>query len=355
MRSIIFIIFLLPFIGLSQNDTIIEKKVLNIGVKNTPPFIINTGDKYTGISIDLWESIASKKGYDFVYSDYTQKIEDSNIDVMINDVINQKIDICINPLTVNKSRLEKFDFGQPFYISSLAVAVKTDDSTFLSNFFSEGLLKVIIIILIVVLFFGFLLWLAEKKHYPDNKGFGGFINGWLKSTSLILSSKKSKSIKSGTGNFISLIGALIIIFIICGYAAASFFQLNTDKNAEKASDIQTLKELSVGTITATAPQKYLKEQNISTENYTSISELIEALLNGEIEAIVYDEPILKYEIHEQEKDDYIHILPYQFNKQYYSFSAATNNTIIDEVNPLIFEIFESSEWDSILTNYNLSR
>jgi ABC-type amino acid transport substrate-binding protein len=75
MRSIIFFIFLLPFIGLSQNDTIIEKKVLNIGIKSTPPFIINTGDKYTGISIDLWESIASKKGYDFVYSDYTKKLK----------------------------------------------------------------------------------------------------------------------------------------------------------------------------------------------------------------------------------------------------------------------------------------
>lgn len=40
-----------------------ENKVLRIGVKEAPPFVMFDGETYSGLSIDLWQEIADEHGW----------------------------------------------------------------------------------------------------------------------------------------------------------------------------------------------------------------------------------------------------------------------------------------------------
>ena len=82
--------------------------------------------------------------------------------------------------------------------------------------------------------------------------------------------------------------------------------------------------------------------------------LLSALDNGEVEAIVADDVVLKYMIGSGKlsgKFEDLEVLPYQLEKQNYGFIITENNPYEEEINRALLQIRESRKWRKTLVDY----
>ena len=82
---------------------------------------------------------------------------------------------------------------------------------------------------------------------------------------------------------------------------------------------------------------------------------MESLRDKEIEAFMYDEPILKYRIKEDSTFTKFQILPVKFDVQFYAFGLVKDKTDLEQaISQRILEIMETQEWQVVLNEYGLT-
>lgn len=339
------------FTGFSQKDTLSNKIV--VGIKQTPPFIYKENDKIKGLSIDLWEKLAPQLGLEYEYKEY--KLKD-----LLVALENGEVDMCISPLTVTSERIKKFNFLQPFYDSNLAITTHKQDSNslflFLKNFFSYDFFKAVSLMFFIILIFGILLWIVEKRNNPEQfgKGIKGMGQGiWWSAVTMTTVGYGDKAPSTPLGRVIATVWMFTAVIIISGFTGSISSALTVNKLQSNIQSVNDLKRLDVGTVEGSSSYKYLIKKDINASTFTTVKNGLQALYKNEIDAFVYDEPIMKHHIFNNNFDDKLYILPIKFNTQYYSFSLPANNIDQKKLNYLLLKELESSDWQNILANYKL--
>ncbi len=333
---------------------------LTVGLKVTPPFIIKEKGKYTGVCIDLWESVAQKLGVVYEYKEFGQ----SEIKEMLTATENGSIDLCINPLTVTSERIKRVDFTQPFFMSSLAVAVPRGSSvgfiSILPNLFSLKFITAILLLATVLLVFGVTVWLVEKKKNPEQfrPGIFGIGDGiWWAASTMTTVGYGDKAPRSFIGRVFGIVWmftAILVISSLTGSIAASLTA------SELSSDIKSINDLShkhTGTIAGTGSDAFLLRNKIAPykSDFKTIPEAIHALDAGIIDAFVYDRPVFDYYASHEDYDRGIAILPKKLSIDYFSFAAQKGSPLLPKINPIMIQELEKISWLGVLGKYNLSK
>lgn len=359
-RTLFFLIILFAFFvqkAKSQNvDTlIVPQDTLIVGLKISPPFTIKNDYGYTGLSIDLWEKIAENLHVEYRFKEY-------DLEHVLPAIENGEVDICISPLTVTSERLLRFDFTQPFFTSKLSIAVpaSTEDTVkaLISSFFSLGFLKAILVLLFVIFIFGLALWLIERKHNPQfNKKFRGIGDGiWWSAVTMTTVGYGDKAPQSTAGRVLAVVWMYTAIIIISSLTASITSAVTVHEIKSRVETIDDLKSIKVGTLKSSATERFLISQNITELSYFhDVSEGLNALANQEIEAFIYDEPIMRYIMHSENLVDEIAIVPNDLSSQYYSFSLPHGHYLLEQINPILMRELESVNWKGILNKYNLEQ
>lgn len=327
---------------------------LVVGVKITPPFIMKTMDgTYTGLSFDLWNEIAEEMGIRYTVKEYDLK-------GLEKALVNKEIDICINPLTVTESRLEKFEFTQPFFISSLGVATsakrKNKSYIILSNFLSWDFLKMIGILVGSIMLFGFLVWLAERGNNPDHfeHGWQGLWDGfWWSAVTMTTVGYGDKSPKTFIGRIISLVWMFSAIVIISGFTASITSTITLESLDAHISHTEDLFSKKLGAVANSSTIDYLKRHHMKFQVYPNEVKGLEAVKNHEIDVFVHDEPIMRYQIKRHEWSTQIQIILHSLRVEYYSFSLPYDSDLLHEINPVLVKKLHSDYWQIILKKYDL--
>ena len=351
MKHFALLILGLVFLSIATKAEVGKSDTLKVAVKHTPPFIIKDGKTYSGLSIKLWEKIAGDLQLQYVYQEY-------DLQGLLDALKNGDVDICINPLSATSQRMEDFNFTQPFYISNLCIAVNSKGGhglfAVLKKFFSADFLKVVLLLLFVILIFGFLFWMAErKKNQADFRtGFKGIFDGlWLSAVTMTTVGYGDKAPKTTLGRAIGLIWMFTAIIIISGFTAGIASALTVDKLESSIEKLADLQKTTVGTLSKSSAAYFLKNKDIHFIGFERVEEGLTKLGQGEIEAFVYDEPIVRYYIGQSSFD--LEVLPLKFDSQYYGFSMPYSNQMIHQINPILLQFIESDQWKYIKNQYGL--
>ena len=93
------------------------ERPIRVAARICPPFVINDGSEFSGLSIFLWDNIAVELGLEY-------SIEEYGLDEMIEAVAQGKADVGISCLSITQEREKIIDFSHSFYETHLAIAVK---------------------------------------------------------------------------------------------------------------------------------------------------------------------------------------------------------------------------------------
>ena len=101
---------------------------------------------------------------------------------------------------------------------------------------------------------------------------------------------------------------------------------------------------------------FLKKNSvpIAKNDFDKVENGLYALVNNEIQAFVYDEPIMQYLIVKEQINDKIYIVPLKLSTDYYSFALPKNSVKTSEINEIIVNELENITWKAILNKYSLA-
>jgi len=350
-------IFIIGLLFLNLNAINLSAEVIRVGIKHEPPFVITKSDgTLTGLSIDLWKSIANQRKVTYEFTEYNDHLG------LIRALDFQEIDICINPMHVNEIRLKILDVTQPFYVSFIGVATthvkKNRVGAFLKNFFSYRFLSIVFFLIIVIFIFGTTLWIAERKENRDQfrPGMAGLFDGlWWSAVTMTTVGYGDKTPKTRLGRIIAIIWMLTAIVTISGFTGAIASSLTVQSLGRTIEDLEDLRHSEmIGSVMSSNSEAFLKQNNILPDIlYKDVQQSLNALSARDIEVLVHDKSVLDYYISRLQLKNKVVLLPVNFNQQYQSFFLPKNSPHHSWVNALLVRSINEASWQELMMKYNL--
>lgn len=336
-----------------------QRKVLNVGIYSCPPFVIYSSDNgeltYDGLSVELWDMISEDLGieYKFINLEYMATGEALNL------IEKDSLDVVVGSVTINSDRLDKINFTLPFYNTELAIVSKNEEKStamsMLSNIFSLQVLKFLSLLILLLLVMGIIFWSVERKHneqFRDGpKGiFDGFWYAAIVQTTVGFGDKVTVS---KSGRIVSLLWMYISLGITGIFIGGISSQLTIERLEVKFDNIAELKNVKTGSILNTTSAKFLEKNGIKFISYNDVNEAVAAIAANELDAFVYDTPIIRYELRESNNEFNMTITPIEIESQSYGLVFDYDYDIKD-VNSSLFESISGDNWKNLLFKYNLN-
>jgi len=331
-----------------------EERNVRVAARICPPFVMNDTGKFSGISIFLWEKIAEQ-----LFLEYS--IELYGLNEMLEAVVEDKADIAVTCLSMTDEREKIIDFSHPFYETHLSIAVKQHGflQTLKNIFYNERLFIALGIIVGVAGLVGSILYLLEHKandklYSMKNKSaklLEALISGLPFVTSGPIRYYEFKTLSGRTLSALLAVGSTVMIASITALLASAF---TLDQMHSEITGPQELANVKVGVIEASTSFKYLQEQGINSRTFSDRQELLAALNNGRLDAVVGDDVVLKYKIKEGQKEgryENLVVLPFVFEKQNYAFALPDESPYRERLNQLLLALRDTFEWKVEINKY----
>lgn len=356
MRGLLYILTISLLFGSNlqanaQGDTLV------VGIYHNPPFVIKTDENtYEGLSIELWESIAENSDLNFRYEQYSDFIG------ILKRLEYREIDVTINPMDVNDLRVDKFDMTQPYFISSIGVAIPAMNrsalSVFISNIFSLAFFEIILLLILIIFVFGFFLWLVERRHnkFQFRPGLLGLFDGlWWSAVTMTTVGYGDKAPKSNLGKAVAIIWMFTAVIIISSFTAGiastlTISGLQTD--IETAEDIRLVENISV--VGATSSESYLLQEEMPiNKTYASPILALRALAKKENDVLLHDHTILQYYINRLSLNEKVKLLSITLREHYQSFMLPKDHPSYDVINVGLMKELQKASWVELQRKYDV--
>jgi ABC-type amino acid transport substrate-binding protein len=280
------------------------------------------------------------------------------LDEMIDAVADGSADAAVAALTMTADREQRLDFSHPFYASGLAIAVPTDATgvfaKLLRPLLSAAFLKSFAALVLVLGLIGLSIWLLERRGNPEHFGgtrAAGLGSGfWWAAVTMTTVGYGDKVPKTGGGRALGTVWMFVSIITISGFTAAIASSLTA---FHLSSDIQGPSDLvdrRVGTVAGSTAQSALTSIGVRSRGYQTLGEGLDELAGGDIDALVYDAPLLLYRAATTHRDRLL-VLPRVFEEQSYAIGLPQGSPLREPVNQSLLAAISGSDWDTILNRY----
>ncbi|MBC8524872.1 MAG: transporter substrate-binding domain-containing protein [Chlorobium phaeobacteroides] len=324
---------------------------LIIGTKHSPPFVMKKSDgSWEGISVALWDKIALENGFSYEF----REMELSDI---LKGVADNELDAGVAAITVTAEREETLDFSQPYYLSRFGIATLeegVDWKNILKVFFSYGFFRIVVLLSLVLLLSGFLVWLFERRKNPEHFG-GSPTHGigsgfWWAAVTMTTVGYGDKSPKTPAGRVVALVWMFASLVMISGFTAAITTTLTVGSLGVSVTNPRDLHAVKTGTVEGSTSMQYLNEEYIAFQHFATIQDALQALQERRVEAVLYDEPIMRYMI-ASGKFQGIKVIETSFRYEYYAVALPPDSPRTEDINRSLLHYLESENWRSVQFRY----
>jgi polar amino acid transport system substrate-binding protein len=307
----------------------------------------------TGFSIDLFAEIA--KNLDV---SYTINRKD-NFAEMLDTVISGNADAAISNISITASREAVLDFSQPIFEAGLQILASTDaKATSIWNIlFAKDLLLAIVGAFALLLGGGMLMWKLERKHqdYFDLDARDAMFPAFWWALNLIVNGGfEERQPKSPLGRVFGVFLVISSLFFVSIFVARITAAMTVGAIQASVSDINDLYDKNVGTIAGSTAAEFMTKRDISYSNFNNVTQLLTSLEQGEIDAIVFDGPILAYYVNTHPKSRFKLVGPV-FLSENYGIALPSSSPLSEDINQSLLELRENGTYDRLYRKWFGSR
>lgn len=328
-------------------------RVLRIGTKITPPMVIKKADgEWEGISIQLWKHVAAELGwnYEFIEMPLTE---------LLQSVEREQLDAVVGALTITAEREKKVDFSHPFFMTGLSIAVRHQDQgqfslfAILSAIFSWKIFQVVGGLAFSLFVVGVGFWLFEHRRNPDHFG-GSLLRGlgsgfWFSAVTMTTVGYGDKTPATLGGRILALFWMFTSVIVISSVTASITSALTVERLGSMINHPNDLVHVRTATVTGSTSAAWLKDNHFTFGEFKTLPEALKALQEKQYDAVVYDEPLLRYLTITQFQD--LQVLPVTFQRQNYGIAFPNASWLREPVNWVLLKELQEPEWDQLIKQY----
>lgn len=342
----IFVCFLYVMsIRVSIASNVTQTEYLTIGVYVSPPYVIHdASNTYSGYAIDILNKALHSSGINkkIIFKEY------GSIALLLSDIRN--LDIAVSSISFTPDRLETMEFSQPFDEGGLGVLVKSNDS--LVNGYSVAIYIYIAMGLIIA---GLLLTLFDRYYNPD------FTKNWLAGYSESMYHVVSVILR-GNSNHAPVFNKTLqywisILWMFSGSAFMSFVMvtyMGIMKTDPEISTKEKLLESHIAVQKGSSAEYYLKNTGSLYFSYPGIAETIDALVKGQVDAVIGDKAMLSYYEHIKNGLPIEVLQNFPVNKELYGYAFPLNSPLRKIIDEKLLEYYTNGKIDGIKSDYGVT-
>lgn len=320
---------------------------LTVVIAGSPPFVLGDGSDVEGLSLEVWAAVADRIGVDYTLEPV------ANASEAIDAVRTRRADVAIGPLSITSDRARAVAFTQPYEQSSLALLTRPGTSSvwqrlrpFLSRTFFSG----VAILLVVLLLVGTLVWALERKKnegVPDEPLPGIGVGVWLALVTMTTVGYGDKAPVTLGGRIAvgvwMLIAMLSVSSLTAGIATAlTLAQL--DQGTIGSAD--ELRGHPTAALEGTTAARFARDHGARVITASDVASAIGLLERGEVDAVVFDRPVLQFYLREHPDLDAV-LAEQTYEPQGYGFALQLDSPLQRSIDVALLELDENGGLESI--------
>ena len=331
-------------------------KNIKVATRVLLPFVTKENGEFGGFSIELWKNIAQELNLKFDF------VETANINDLLKAVKSKQADIGIAAISVTAQREQEFDFSQPIFESGLQILVRTQAQKssvgrLFSSIFTPTLFQLLGIMLVIILIPAHIVWLVERNHkggFLENSAYfpGIFKTCWWAAATLATQAEEMP--KSAVGRVMAVIWMFISVVFIAYFTATVTTSLTVEQLQSNIKGPSDLPGKKIATIAGSTSANYLQQQRLDTKEFKQIDEAYHALEDGEMDAVVFDAPILLYYAAHDGKGK-VQVVGSIFRKESYAIALPNGSPYRKSISKAILLLQEKGTYQEIYDKWFSSK
>ena len=344
-------LMLAVFIFVTWSVAHAETAKLRVATRVVPPMVVEKNGKLGGFSIELWNNIGKRLNRE------TEYVVLPDVSELLGAVASGRADLAIAAISITSEREDKFDFSQPIMNSGLQVLVRGTAVNVEANplrelmqlFFSRTLLVWLGIALLLILVPAHLMFLVERTHHsgiiPTKTYFPGIFHAmfWAAGT---LATQADQMPRHWIARIVAVLWMFTGVVFVAFYTAQLTATLTVQQIKGPINGPQDLVGKTVGTTKGSTATTYLGELKTEVREFEKVDDLYHALLDQQIDAVVFDSPALLYFMTHDGRG-LVRTVGEVFHKEDYGIVFPTGSPLRKQVNEALLGFREDDTYQRI--------
>ena len=325
--------------------------------KPIAPFVMQNSDgRLSGFSIELWDALAARMDRQTEYR-YLPDLKS-----LLADIQAGRGDAAIAAISITADREAVLDFSYPYFDSGLQIMTVSAEVGTLQKTWSaikllvatHGFRSALFTLALLLLIFAHVIWWIERDRNPAFSrsypaGLWDAVYWALVTVTTV--GYGDKTPKSSLGQVV----ALVLIFF--GYLTFAWFTA-TVASSLTVSQLEgavlgpgDLAGKRVATVAGSTGEQFLRHlPQVNVLSFALIDDAFPALLEGKVDAIIYDFPSLSYFAQHEGKGK-VRLVGPVFQREPYGIAFPQGSPLREQVNRALLEIRESGLYDRIYSKW----
>ena len=335
------------------SDAATSNGELRVITRVISPFVIKDGDSYKGFSVELWAAIAKELDKPFHF------IEKNNVKEILSAITASEGDVAISAISITADREDKFDFSQPMFESGLQILARTDQTSlpsFIQQFWplltSNSTLIVLGLLAALIIIPAHIGWLVERQkenHLFPPQYFPGIFHAMYWATGAA-AGQQPDPLYSGIGRVLSTFLILGSLFFTSYFTAAITTSLTVQQLKSDINGPEDLANRKVGTTNGSTSEAFLQGIGANVAGYDKIDDALAALNAKQIDAVVFDAPVLMYYAANKGQGK-VRLVGGLLKKENYGILFPQGSTLRKPVNEALLKLRENGTYDALFAKW----
>jgi polar amino acid transport system substrate-binding protein len=325
---------------------------LTIGIKPLEPFVEKdaTGT-FTGFSIDLWNDIARRNSWKTTYVWY------DDIKSLVESARDNTIDGAISGISMTAEREQQVDFSYPMFDAGLQIlAADTpaglDLSHQLRNLISASTGRYLVVLLLMLVAAGAVTAVVtrsnSRQRWPRRMA-----DGMFRAAAIGLAGDVGHPQRTA-------LKAITLVWLVAGLVFVALFtasvttQLTVKSIRTGITGVSDLPGKRVVTVRGSTAENYLRHHDVTPRLAPSIDAAYPLLRRGDVDAVVFDSPVLQHHI-DSAHDNKESLAGPVFEPEEYGIAFPTGSVLRKKVNGALLQMHADGTYEELRRHYFASR
>jgi len=267
-------------------------------------------------------------------------------------------DIGVAAISITSEREAAVDFSQPFYESGLSILVNAQGQStmkaLVEGLFTADFVKLLAAVALILVITGNLVWVFERKknpeQFPEPYLQGVWESTWWAISTILSGGCDAKGPMAVGGRIVGAAWMLVCIVFITYFTASITTIMTVNQLTSDINGPSDLPGRPVATVKGSTAEKYLAAHRADVHAFTTIDDAYAALGKKEVQAVVYDAPILLYHVKStpgtQQK-----VVGRLFERQNYGIGVQQGSPQRKPINEALLKLRESGFIDELQTKW----
>ncbi|MGE0880709.1 MAG: transporter substrate-binding domain-containing protein [Acidimicrobiia bacterium] len=334
----------------AQTEPVSGNVPIRVGIKPLDPFVVRNGDDYSGFSIDVWQEIARYNGWQ------TRYVWNDTLPPVLAAVQAGQLDAGIAGISITKDRESVIDFSYPMFNAGLQVMAgaghKATWADGLKSLGSGSVVKYLLALLAAMFVAGNVVYLVTRGHADEPSTYiRGVGHGMFRVAAVGLAGDiGSAEARRAFGRFMAIAWLIVGVVFISLFAATITTHLTIESITTDIRGVSDLPGKRVATVKGSTAASFLTNRSITFVGVESIDDAYPLLDRGEVDAIVFDAPVLRHHLAVAGSSNQT-LVGAVFQREDYGIALPTGSALRKPINQALLAMRADGTYDRLYEKY----